>query len=410
MLGMVAIVLVAAFVFYLRGPAFRRVQPPTLPPVTVGGEVVAEARVVPARYVSLSLPAGGALDEVLVSEGAGVQPGQVLARLDTARQASAAVNQASAAVQAAEARLAELRAGPRPQDIDAARATVSAATARYRQLVAGARPEEREQAKMAVAQADAQVRAAQQAVRQTGADLGMAEADLRRAEQLSRAGAVAQQVVEQARSRHVSAEANEKAARAQLQVSEAQAATARQQEQLILKGPRHEEIDAAAADVRHANAQLALLQAGARQETIDAATADVVAAQARLHQAREALAQTEIRAPFAGVVTAIVPTVHEFVSAGSPIVRLADTSAWVIETTDLSDLSVARVREGDPVTITFDGIPGLQVAGEVISIQGYGESKQGDIVYKVTIRPGRQDPRFRWNMTASIVIEPSAQR
>jgi HlyD family secretion protein len=53
---------------------------------------------------------------------------------------------------------------------------------------------------------------------------------------------------------------------------------------------------------------------------------------------------------------------------------LADTSTWVIETTDLSDLSVARVREGDPVTITFDGIPGLQVAGEVISIQGFGES------------------------------------
>jgi HlyD family secretion protein len=76
----------------------------------------------------------------------------------------------------------------------------------------------------------------------------------------------------------------------------------------------------------------------------------------------------------------------------------------------LTDLSVARVREGDPVTITFDGIPGLQVAGDVIRIQGFGESKQGDIVYKVTIRPARQDSRFRWNMTASIVIEPSAQR
>jgi HlyD family secretion protein len=87
-------------------------------------------------------------------------------------------------------------------------------------------------------------------------------------------------------------------------------------------------------------------------------------------------------------------------------VRLADTSVWEIETTDLSDLSVARVREGDPVAITFDGIPGLNLAGRVIRIQGFGESKQGDIVYKVTITPDRQDPRFRWNMTASVTITP----
>jgi len=409
--GMIVLVLViGASVLYLRGSAFRRVQPPTLPPVTVGGQIVAEAQVVPARYVSLSLPVGGTLDGVLVSEGTRVQRGQVLARLDTARQANAAVSQAGAAVQAAEAKLAELRAGPRAQDIDAARATLSAATARYRQLVAGARPEEREQARMAVEQADAQVRAAQQAVRQAAADLQIAEADFRRTEQLVRASAVAQQAVEQAHSRYVSAEANEKAARAQLQVAEAQAVAARQQERLILKGPRQEELDAAAAEVRRANAQLALLQAGSRPEAVEAAAADVTAARAQLEQARETLAQTEIRAPFAGVVTAIVPTVHEFVPAGSPIVRVADTSAWVIETTDLSDLSVARVREGDPATITFDGIPGLQVAGEVIGIQGFGESKQGDIVYKVTIRPALQDPRFRWNMTASIVIAPAAVR
>ena len=410
MLGIAVIVLVAASVLYLRETVPRRAQPPTLPPVTVGGKVVAEARVVPARHVSLSLPVGGAVDEVLVPEWASVRKGQVLARLDAARQANAAVSQAGAAVQAAEARLAELRAGPRAQDIEAARATLSAAKARYGQLVAGARPEEREQARMAVEQADAQVRAARQAVRQADADLEIAEADLRRTEQLYRAGAVAQQAVEQARNRYVSGEAGDKAARAQLQVAEAQAAAARQQERLILKGPRQEEIDAAAADVRRANAQLALLEAGSRPETVDAAAADVIAARARLEQARETLAQTEIRAPFAGVVTAIVATVHEFVPGGSPIVRLADTSAWVIETTDLSDLSVARVREGDPVTITFDGIPGLQVAGEVTNIQGFGESKQGDIVYKVTIRPARQDPRFRWNMTASIVIVPAAER
>jgi len=106
------------------------------------------------------------------------------------------------------------------------------------------------------------------------------------------------------------------------------------------------------------------------------------------------------------VVAAIVPTLNEFVAPGSPIVRLADPSTWQIETTDLSDLSVARVREGDPVTIVFDGIPGLELTGRVVRIQGFGESKQGDIVYKVTIKPDHQDPRLRWNMTADVTITP----
>jgi HlyD family secretion protein len=402
--------LVGTSAFFLRGAGPRRAERPALPAATVGGDVIAEARVVPARYVSLSLPTGGALAEVFVAEGAHVRSGQLLAKLDTARQASAAANQAEAALHGAEAKLAELRAGARAQEIDAARGARDAARARYRQLLAGARPEEREQVRIGVEQAEAQVRAAQEAVRQADAELQLAQADLRRMERLFGAGAVAQQTVEQARSRYLWAEAADKVALAQLQVAKAQAASARQQQRLVLGGSRREEIDAAAADVARADAQLALLHAGARPETVDAAAADVVAAQARLRQARETLAQTELRAPFAGLVTAIVPTMHEFVPAGSPIVRLADLSTWVIETTDLSDLSIARVREGDPVTITFDGIPGLQLAGHVIRIQGFGETKQGDIVYKVTIRPERQDPRFRWNMTASVVIAPATLR
>lgn len=54
--------------------------------------------------------------------------------------------------------------------------------------------------------------------------------------------------------------------------------------------------------------------------------------------------------------------------------------------------------------ITFDGIPDLQLTGRVIRITGFGEKQQGDIVYTVTIDPDRQDPRFRWNMTASVAI------
>lgn len=400
----VVVMLAGGYVVATRGGTGKKGEVPVLPAVTAEGQVVAEARVVPVRYVSLSLPSGGSLAEVLVAEGGRAAKGQLLATLDTARQAAATVSQAEAAVRGAEAKLADLRSGARAQDFDAARGSLEAAQARHRQLLAGARPEEREEARMAVEQADGQVRAAEEAVHQADAERAVADSDLRRTERLFAEGAVAQQAVDQARGRFQSTKAADEASRAQLDGVRAHAASVRQQQRLVLAGPRAEEIEAAAADVRRARAQLALLAAGTRPETIAAAEADVAVARAGLNQARETLAQAQLRAPFDGIVAAIVPHLNEFVAPGLPIVRLADTSAWEIETTDLSDLSVARIREGDPVAITFDGIPGLELTGRVVRVQGFGESKQGDIVYKVTIKPDRQDPRLRWNMTASVII------
>ena len=70
----------------------------------------------PVQFASLSLPAGGIVSELLVEEGETVEAGTVLLRLEAAQQ-RAAVAQAEAAFQAAEARLAELKAGARPQEI-----------------------------------------------------------------------------------------------------------------------------------------------------------------------------------------------------------------------------------------------------------------------------------------------------
>ena len=91
---------------------------------------------------------------------------------------------------------------------------------------------------------------------------------------------------------------------------------------------------------------------------------------------------------------------------GSPIIRLADLSAWQIETDDLTELNVVRVAEGAPASITFDAIPGLKVAGKVSRIKPLGENKQGDMTYVVIIAPDQVDPRLRWNMTAAVAIEP----
>ncbi len=80
--------------------------------------------------------------------------------------------------------------------------------------------------------------------------------------------------------------------------------------------------------------------------------------------------------------------------------------AWQVETTDLTELSIAKVQDGDAVMLTFDALPGLELPGKVQRVKGYGENHQGDIVYRVIVQPDRLDPRLRWNMTASVAITP----
>jgi HlyD family secretion protein len=188
-------------------------------------------------------------------------------------------------------------------------------------------------------------------------------------------------------------------AAAQAQVRQAQAQLA------SLQAPaRTSELSAAQAELRRAQAQLDLLQAGVRAETIAAAEADLASAQAALQEAQAALADAELTAPFAGVVADLAPAVGEQIGPGTPVVALADFSRWQVETDDLTELNIVRVREGAAVELTFDALPDLTLPGTVVQIKPIGVNKQGDITYTVVIAPDQWDERLRWNMTAVATI------
>jgi multidrug resistance efflux pump len=120
---------------------------------------------------------------------------------------------------------------------------------------------------------------------------------------------------------------------------------------------------------------------------------------------RAALANAELRAPFAGVITNQKLKVGEFASAGQPVVTIADTSSWVVKTTDLTEIDVVELTEGQPVLITLDAIPGVELKGNVLSIgQSYSQN-QGDVVYEVTVLLTESNPTMRWGMTAAVKFE-----
>ena len=116
---------------------------------TVDGLIVADARVVPVEVARLSMAAGGVVAELLVAEGQRVQAGEMLVRLDDAQQ-QVSVAQAQAQLQSAQARLDELNAGARTQEIAAAQANLDAAIARRDRLANGSLPGQIAQAEAAL--------------------------------------------------------------------------------------------------------------------------------------------------------------------------------------------------------------------------------------------------------------------
>jgi len=118
--------------------------------------------------------------------------------------------------------------------------------------------------------------------------------------------------------------------------------------------------------------------------------------------ARAALASAELRTPFAGTITNLDLKVGEYAAAGSPVVTVADFSGWVVKTTDLTEIDVVNVQEGQPVSVTLDAIPGAALKGSVLSIGRNYSEKQGDVVYEVTVLLADQQPAMRWGMTAEV--------
>lgn len=162
------------------------------------------------------------------------------------------------------------------------------------------------------------------------------------------------------------------------------------------------EADLNTAKSRLASAQkeFSALTGGTQEGSL--ALAEYQTAQTNLSAARAALANVELVAPFDGVVAKLNIKVGGSVNAGQIAATVADFSGWLIKTTDLTELDVVNITEGQAVNVSLDAIPGFAFTGKVISIgQTYAEM-QGDIVYEVTVALTKTNPAMRWGMTAVV--------
>lgn len=342
---------------------------------------------------------------------------------------------AQARLEAARAALARLEAGPNPADVRALRAELRQAEAdlqatrdrlslekttlrlQMEQAANLLRDRQTEYARIRDEnQAQSAPLTAEQRTRETTARLAMDSAE----KTLEQARVAYEAALQAERTGIVAAEARVEAARARLdralagpdpdQLAAARAAVAQAEDDLArLSGEqRAGAIEAAQADVAIAEADLERLLAGAQPAEAAEARARIEEAQVALEQAERALERAILRAPMSGMVAALNVRAGEVADPSLVAVRLADARTWRVETTNLSELGVTRLREGDPAIIRLSSLPDLEIPGKVTGIKPLGRSQDGDVtLYTVIITPDRMDDRLRWNMTAQVQITPS---
>jgi len=127
--------------------------------------------------------------------------------------------------------------------------------------------------------------------------------------------------------------------------------------------------------------------------------------EARLEAAQAGVAVFSVIAPFDGLVANLNAKLGGSINAGEPAVTVADFSQWLVKTTDLTEIDVVNLQEGQTVSVSLDAIPEAQLTGEILSIGQTFAENQGDIVYEVTILLTETHPGMRWGMTAAVTFE-----
>ncbi len=283
------------------------------------------------REVDLAFAAQERIVSLTAEEGDTVHSDQVLGRLDQ-QKLRRRLDRQQAEVDAQSEMVAKLRAGSRPQEIDKAKANLQLAQAR----------------------------------------LENAQTTYRRIEELARKDIMTQQQKDDAL--------------AQLKVARESVKAAEEEVDLLLAGPREEEIRAAAAKLRALEAAVALT--------------------------RQQLKDTTLRCPVDGVIRNKILETGEMASPQTPAYTIALTDpVWVRAYVPETDLG--RIQPGMQAFVKTDTYPHKRYAGTIGFISPTAEFTpktiqtpeiRTNLVYQVRINVPNPESELRLGMPATVII------
>jgi multidrug resistance efflux pump len=328
--------------------------------------ISATGKVVPARWSQLSLSVPGVIEEISVQKGDQVQMDQVLVRLKGKEDIQAAIAAAKYEVAAAEKNLNDLNKNA-DDTRTAALEAISAATKAVR---------------------DAQYQLDNFTIPQTQSGYSTTEALDVMQKKLDNARAAFEPYKYYSESDSTRKDLKKKLDEAQADYNSA------------VKRLQYE-TDLAVAQAKLAKAlkDYATWKDGPDPDEVRLAQVRLENTQAALTAAEAQLQDLELRAPFAGTISDINVRKGEWVTPGQPILLIADLSGLQVETTDLNEIDAARVKASDPVTLTFDALPGVEIKGTIESVSPKSSEGSG-VNYTVVIKMDELPALLRWGMTA----------
>lgn len=143
--------------------------------------------------------------------------------------------------------------------------------------------------------------------------------------------------------------------------------------------------------------ELSLLEAGSADEVVAAQEARVLSAQGELRKHR-------IYAPIGGVLTRVDAKEGEFSSIGSTPFSLSSDASFEMEA-NVPEADIAKIKLNDTAKITLDAYGSdVLFEGRVIAIDPAETIIDNVPTYKVTLHFLKNDPRIKSGMTANIDV------
>ncbi len=317
--------------------------PAAVEPLTV--RVSASGTVRPVQTVNLSPENAGILEEVFVEQGDRVEAGQLIARMNS-RDTAAQVQQNQAAVAEAEAALADLRQGSRPDEI---------------------------------AQAEAATEANRAQVRDAQARLELATSDLARRQQLFDRGAVAATDLD-------TAAREQRSAQAALEQAQARVTESLRRVDDLRSGPRQEAIAQSEARLAQAQAQLAGAQIRQDESLIRAPFGGIV---------------TQKFATEGAFVTPTTSASELSSATSTAIVALAEDLEILAE---VPEADIALLATGQTVEVVADAFPEQTFMGRVKLVAPEAIDRQNVTLFQVRIELLDGKDQLRSNMNVNVAF------
>jgi HlyD family secretion protein len=380
----VVVVLVVSAVALLRSGLFRK---PDLNTLRLSGNIE-------LTQVDIAFKSPGRITSLNIKEGSTVTKGQILAEIDRV-SLSSQKDREQAGVEAAHAQLAQMITAIQFQresiegDLQLKRADLRSAEARLAELNAGTRSQE--------------IQAARSQVDDLKTWLDQYKRDFDRAQILFKNEDISAAQYEQFRSKYQSTTQSLRQAEQRLA--------------LLVEGPRKETVEAARAQVERAQAAIRLAEANRielkrREQELAVRRAEIERAKAGVSIIASQLADTTIDSPIDGVVLVKSAEQGEIVAAGATIATIGDIEhPWLRAYIGEKDLG--RVKLGTQVKLTNDSFPGKVYIGKITFISSEAEftpkqiqtqDERVKLVYRIKIEVDNPNHELKSNMPVDAEI------